>query len=59
VTWSLVHGFVMLLLDDRLKQLIAKLPGLRQRQRRRNLSRADFKGKTVVSSTRWRSFPRF
>ena len=26
VAWSLVHGFAMLLLDDRLKQLIAKLP---------------------------------
>ena len=24
--WSLVHGFAMLLLDDRLKQLIARLP---------------------------------
>ena len=26
VAWSLVHGFAMLLLDNRLKQLIAKLP---------------------------------
>jgi len=26
IAWSLVHGFAMLLLDDRLKQLIAKLP---------------------------------
>jgi AcrR family transcriptional regulator len=26
VAWSLVHGFAMLLLDDRLKQLMAKLP---------------------------------
>src|SRR5215471_10168940 len=26
VAWSLVHGFAMLLLDDRLKQLIARLP---------------------------------
>jgi hypothetical protein len=26
VAWSLVHGFAMLLLDDRLKQLTAKLP---------------------------------
>jgi AcrR family transcriptional regulator len=26
VAWSLVHGFAMLLLDDRLKQLIVKLP---------------------------------
>ena len=26
VAWSLVHGFAMLLLDDRLKQLIAKWP---------------------------------
>jgi len=26
VAWSLVHGFSMLLLDDRLKQLFAKLP---------------------------------
>ena len=26
VAWSLVHDFAMLLLDDRLKQLIAKWP---------------------------------
>jgi hypothetical protein len=26
VAWSLVHGFAMLLLDDRLKQLVARLP---------------------------------
>jgi len=26
VAWSLVHGFTMLLLDNRLKQLIARLP---------------------------------
>jgi hypothetical protein len=26
VAWSLVHGFAMLLLDDRLNQLIGKLP---------------------------------
>ena len=26
VAWSLVHGFAMLLLDERLKQLIARLP---------------------------------
>ena len=26
VAWSLVHGFAMLLLDNRLKQLIARLP---------------------------------
>jgi hypothetical protein len=26
VAWSLVHGFAMLLLDDRLKPLIARLP---------------------------------
>jgi len=26
VAWSLVHGYAMLLLDGRLKQLIAKFP---------------------------------
>jgi hypothetical protein len=26
VAWSLVHGFAMLLLDDRLKQLVTRLP---------------------------------
>jgi hypothetical protein len=26
VAWSLVHGFAMLLLDNRLKQLVARLP---------------------------------
>ena len=26
VAWSLVHGFAMLLLDDRLKHIVAKLP---------------------------------
>src|SRR6266481_5218839 len=41
VAWSLVHGFAMLLLDDRLKQLIVKLPpgvsGVFQHRTKRSL----------------------